>query len=53
MNLRVVKENDSASAHLGQPRFKIMTHGFIRVQAVNVEKVNASVCEIRQGLVEG
>ena len=48
----VVHEENAARRQLREPRFHIMPHRFFRVQAIDVQKVDARGRELGQRLVE-
>ena len=49
----VVKQHHGAAAQLGTPAFKVMAHGFVGVQAVDMQQIDAAVGHVIQSLVKG
>ena len=52
-HLDVVEQHHSARAQLALPGFKVVAHGFVGVQAVDVQQVHAAIGYVGQGLVKG
>ena len=52
MHLGVMKEHHRTGREFGQPSLKIVFDGFVGVQAIDVEQINALVCKARECMVK-
>ena len=52
-HLDIVKQHHGTLAQLTLPAFKVVAHGFVGVQAVDVQQVHAAIGYVGQGLVKG
>ena len=51
-DIGVMKHYNSTRSKFGQPGFKIMEHGLIRVQPVNVQHLYGFICKICDGIIK-
>src|SRR4051812_20658162 len=51
-NVDIVKQEDAARPKFRQPRVQIVANGGFGMKAVEMEKVDTLVCELRQSVIE-
>ena len=52
-DLGIVKQHNAPLRQFGQPDLEVVADGFVGVQTIDVQKVNAGVCEVDERFVKG